>query len=222
MTQDLSLEGKLADGEVGGSLALTEGHGGGLLGGQTATHGAGLTGAEIEGLVLLALDGGSDLLATSLVVDSQNLGDLLADLTAGKQNATQTVRKRDSIRFEVKGSKVEKVNANADLRWKGTVVTYILPSLEAAPPVTLATRSWESSFLSSASWVSISALGLSRRVLRFNFSAGMRGNKKSLSQQRNWVAVRKRFHDEIREDNETKMSTKQVPNDFGRTVTTEK
>lgn len=41
--------------------------------------------------------------------------------------------------------------------------TYILESLEAAPPVTLATRSWDNSFLRSSSCLSSSSFFLPRR-----------------------------------------------------------
>lgn len=43
--------------------------------------------------------------------------------------------------------------------------TYIFDSLEAAPPVTLATRSWDSSFFRSSSCLSSSSFFLPRRSL---------------------------------------------------------
>lgn len=43
--------------------------------------------------------------------------------------------------------------------------TYIFESLEAAPPVTLATRSWDSSFFRSSSCLSSSSFFLPRRSL---------------------------------------------------------
>jgi hypothetical protein len=67
---------------VSKSLTLAESGGSGLLGRQASSHGTGLTGAEIKRLVLLVLQGRLNLSAASLVVDSQNLGDLLADLAA--------------------------------------------------------------------------------------------------------------------------------------------
>lgn len=160
----LGLEGKLALGKVSKSLTLAESGSSGLLGRQTSSHSAGLTGAEVEGLVLLVLQGSLNLRTTSLVVDSQHLSDLLANLAAGSGNGRSA---RAPSRNEPK-RKEEIKTATMSLAWR----TYILPSLEAAPPVTLATRSWESSFLSSPSLTRRSAFGFSRRVLRFNFSAG--------------------------------------------------
>jgi len=53
---------------------------------------------------------------------------------------------------------------------KNLVVTYILESLEAAPLVTLATRSWDNSFFKSSSCFNNSSFFFVRRSRHLTFA----------------------------------------------------
>ena len=64
---------------MGELLALAESHLSSLIRSKSASHGSGHARAQVQGLCL-ALQGLTDVLLQSIVVNGQNLCDLLADL----------------------------------------------------------------------------------------------------------------------------------------------
>jgi hypothetical protein len=66
-----------------------KGLGGGLLGGQTSAHGAGQTGSKVKGELGGTLEGLAGVLAELGVVDSEDLSNGLADITATRREGSE-------------------------------------------------------------------------------------------------------------------------------------
>ncbi len=114
----LCLEGVLSALEGRKTLGGAEGLGGKLLGGEGSALGAGESGAEIKGLVLLSGKELADGLSLLLGDDSLHGGDTMTELLAAKPRARQKKKKGGRVRREeenVEGTDRDRAGGGGDV-----------------------------------------------------------------------------------------------------------